>query len=83
MLEAEFFVANGHLGMLFAALLHEQVGGAVDVEVGDHDRSLQPRHLVRLMTKVTPTKLKCLCLTVFSRGMSVRPHLNAMSIAPD
>ncbi len=40
--------------------LHEELGGAVDVEIEDHGRSLQSCHLVRLMPKVTPTKLKCL-----------------------
>jgi hypothetical protein len=59
------------------------LGGAVDVEVGDHGRSLQPCHLVRLMTKVTPTKFARLRLTVVSRGMGARPYLNAKSVAPN
>ncbi len=60
---------------VLAVLLHERLGAAVDVDIEDHGRSLQqPCHLVRLMTKVTPTKLKCLRLTVFNRGIGARPH---------
>ncbi len=66
-----------------AVLSHEEVGGAVDAEVGDHGWSLQPCHLVRLMTKVTPTKFARLRLTVVSRGMGARPYLNAKSVAPN
>ena len=68
---------------VLAVLLHEEVGGAVDAEVGDHGWSLQPCHLVRLMTKVTPTKFARLRLTVVSRGMGARPYLNAKSVAPN
>ncbi len=72
-----------HLGIFLQNWFHEKDGTAPDVEVGDHGRSLQPYHLVRLMTKVTPTKLKCLRLTVFSRGIGARPDLNARSVAPN
>ncbi len=68
---------------VLAVALHEDVGGAVDVEVGDHGWSKQPCHLVRLMPKVTPTKLKCLRLTIVGTGVNVLFHLNAISVAPN
>ncbi len=68
---------------VLAVPLHEEVGGAVDVEVGDHRRFLQPCHLVRFLTKVTPKKLKCLRLTVFDYGMGLWPYLNAKSVPPN
>jgi hypothetical protein len=68
---------------IIAVVLHEEVGGAVGVEIEDHGRSKQPCHLVRLMPKVTPTKLKCLRLTIVGTGVNVLSHLNAISVAPN
>ncbi len=66
-----------------AVLLYEGLGAAVDIEVGDHGRSLQPCHLVRLMTELTPAELDCLRLAIVGTGVNVLSHLNAMPLVPN
>ncbi len=64
-------------------VFHEGVGGAVDVEVGDHRQNLEPGHSIRLSTEFTPAELDCLCLAIVGTGVNVLSHLNAMPLVPN
>ncbi len=68
---------------VLAVLLHEGVGGAVDIEVGGHRQKLEPGYSIRLFTEFTPAELDCLNLAIVGTGVSVLSHLNAMPLAPN
>ena len=75
-----------HGGMdrrVVAVVLHDEVGGAVDVEVGDHRQNLEPGYLVRPSTEFTPAELDCLRLAIVGTGVNVLSHLNAMPLVPN
>ena len=75
-----------HGGMdrrVVAVLLHEDLGGAVDVEVGDHCQNLEPRYFIGLSTEFTPAEFDCLRLAIVGTGVNVLSHLNAMPLAPN
>ncbi len=68
---------------VLAVLLHEGVGGAVYVEVGDHRQKLEPGYSIRLSTEFTPAELDCLRLAIVGTGVNVLSHLNAAPLGPN
>ncbi len=75
-----------HGGMdrrVLAVALYDYLGGAVDVEVGDHRQKLEPGCSIRLSTEFTPAELDCLRLAIVGTGVSALSHLNAMSFGPN
>ncbi len=75
-----------HGGMdwrVLAVALHEQGGGSVDVEVGDHCQKLEPGYFIGLSTEFTPTELDCLHLAIFGIAASDLSHFNAVPLAPN
>jgi hypothetical protein len=76
------FILFGYLRVL-AVLLHEEVGGSVDIEVGGHRQKLEPGYSIRLSTEFTPADLDCLHFAIVGTRVSVLRHFNAMSLAPN
>ena len=68
---------------VLAVVLHEEVGGAADVEDGDHRQNLEPGYFARLSAEFTPAEIDCLHLAIVGIGMSLLCHLNAILLAPN
>jgi len=68
---------------VLAVALHEGLGAAEYVEVGDHHQNLEPRYFIGLSTEFTPAEFDCLRLAVVGTGVNVLSHLNAMSLVPN
>ena len=68
---------------VLSVLLYEDVGAAVDVDVGGHCQKLEPRYFIGLSTEFKPTELDCLHLAIFGIAASDLSHLNAVPLAPN
>ena len=77
------FTLTEALRASWTVLLHEHLGGAVDVVVGDHCLNLEPRYFIGLSTEFTPAEFDCLRLAIVGTGVNVLSHLNAMPLAPN